>query len=94
MPGTQPTVDTAIWRAEMPSPGAGRCSSSIAPKTAGRFCIGSPIPMNTTFDRRAPWLSASHAAMSACSTISQMFRSRPKPIAPVEQNWHPSAQPT
>ncbi len=93
MPGTQPTVEMAMRRAEMPMP-SGWLIVPQASSTASRFCIGSPMPMKTTLVSRAPCDSDSRPARTTWSTISDAVRLRPGPIAPVAQNLHPSAQPT
>ena len=56
---------------------------------ASRFCIGSPIPMNTILSR----VPASFSINRNSSTISLAVRFLPSPRVPVWQNAHPMAQP-
>ena len=59
--------------------------------TAFQFMSGSPIPMNTMF---VTLIGGSSRRISrTCPAISNASRLRLKPIAPVAQNAHCSAQP-
>jgi hypothetical protein len=84
MPGSQPTVEIAVFEVAMPISG----SRSQAERTASRFMSGSPIPMNTA------WLTGSlRRKWSAWSTISEAVRLRPNLIWPVAQKVQVSGQP-
>ena len=90
MPGTMPTVEIVMWRADSPRSSWIR---STAPHTAASLASGSPMPMNTTLPSRRSIDRASRAARTTCSTISPTVRWRVKPACPVAQNPHPIAQP-
>ena len=84
MPGIQPTVETVVRRCVTPRSGRRR----LAPSTASRFIIGSPMPMNTRWST-----SSMRRKCSAWSRISEAVRLRPYFIAPVAQNVQVSGQP-
>jgi hypothetical protein len=96
MPGTSPTVEIVIARADSPNP---RCSRHAAPQVAAGFANGSPMPMKTTLVR---WWGASGPGRSSgsmvetlatCSTTSPAESWRLKPNWPVAQKVQPIAQP-
>ena len=90
MPGTMPTVDIVMCRADSPRSSWIR---SIAAHTAASLASGSPMPMNTTLLSRRPAARARRAATTTCSTISPVVRWRSKPAWPVAQKPQPIAQP-
>ena len=84
IPGIQPTVEIAVRRCVMPMSGRRRQAS----RTASRFIIGSPMPMNTQWS-----IASSRRKWSAWSTISAAVRLRPNFIWPVAQKVQVSGQP-
>ena len=84
IPGTQPTVEIAVRRFVIPASGR----RAQAARTASRFIIGSPMPMNTA------WSTAvMRRKCRAWSRTSEAVRLRPNVIWPVAQNVHVSGQP-
>mmetsp|Transcript_2866 Transcript_2866/g.8711 ORF Transcript_2866/g.8711 Transcript_2866/m.8711 type:complete len:280 (-) Transcript_2866:247-1086(-) len=63
----------------------------IAGSTFFRLSMGSPMPINTTFDTLRPMRSST---VNTWSTISYVCRLRAKPPLPVAQNVQRSGQPT
>ena len=83
-----------MWRSPIP------IGPVIRPSAANvwrSFESGSPIPMNTTFDRRrgvdAGRAPAARRAQRTCAAISPAVRLFRSPICPVAQNPQPIAQP-
>ncbi len=64
-------------------------SNSIASITLSRLCAGSPMPMNTTL-----LTARRRRASTTCATISALPSWRSKPLRPLMQKTHPTAQPT
>ncbi len=96
--GTTPEVETVIRRREMaiPSPSD---RMSMASATLSRLYSGSPMPMNTTLDRRRSCLGEGHSSRSSraiCTwaTISAAVRLRTKGWVPVWQKVQFKVQPT
>ena len=96
--GTTPEVETVIRRREMPMPSLS-LMISMASATWPRLYSGSPMPMNTMFERTRSSLSDGHSARSSLATctwatISAAVRLRTSGWVPVWQKLQFSVQPT
>ena len=88
MPGTTPTVETVMRRAEMPKSSCRRVTAR--PR---RVVVGERLAHAHEHDVASPVAAMRARRAATCSTISPASRWRSKPAWPVAQNVQPIAQP-